>query len=785
MKTENLTLMWRKASRNKVFTLINIFGLSVGIAVFILIILWVQNEFSYDRHNENIDNIYRIEIGGSVYMVSAIGPAFKNEFSEIEKFVRFSGMGPALLTADMNSILAENTFLADSTLFDIFTYEFLYGDPKEALVTPFSIVLTETTAHTLFGDINPVGKALKVDNNFEVTVTGVIKDVSRTHMPVDAIASFVTLGKVMPQPDFLYSFGTTQYPTYFLIKDGVDISRLTEKMTGLTDEFYIQHGGKAGGHENELVPLKEIYFHENYFPFHLHGNLRFVYIFLMVSILTLVIACINFINLTIAKSSTVVREVGVKKVFGASRQQLFSQFLFESIILCFISSLFAIILIQIILPEFNHLTGGNLSLKNYLNAPYILSYFLIVALIGLLAGIYPAIRLSSFSPVKYLRKFGDRGISKSPFRTALVIFQFTVSIILTLSVFVVIRQIKFMKDYKTGFNTENIIILAMDGDIQNKREALKNEIMSIPGIHEMAFTSAPPGTVNNYEGFSYQGVRKGFPVFTVDPSFLQMLEVGITEGRNFSWERPNDRYGVCILNREAVELFGMENPVGSFLKHEYYLTTIPKNDIEVIGVIDDYHYISPKDSVGPALFCYGDWFNTACLKINPYNLPETLKQIETVWNKFAPGFPFKYQYLDEFYGRQYSGEATLSKILVYFAFVALLIACLGLLGLTSFLAQEKTREIGIRKVYGATSNLIIKLLSVNFLKWVVVAIFIGSPVAVIIMNKWLMNFAYHTTVSWWLIVLAAIILLSVSLFTILFHIVRVSGKNPVFALKHE
>ncbi|MDZ7635351.1 MAG: ABC transporter permease [Bacteroidales bacterium] len=382
MIKEQLTLTWRKTKRNKAFTLINIFGLSVGIAVFILIILWVQSEFSYDKFNKNIDKIYRIEIGGSVYMVSAIGPAFKNEFTEIEKFVRFSGMGSTLLTYEMESILAENTILADSTLFDIFTYEFLYGNPGDALVTPFSIVLTETTAHTLFGDINPVGKAVKIDNRFETTVTGVIKDVSRTHMPVDAIASFVTLGKVMPQSDYLYSFGTTQFPTYFLISEGVDIGQLTERMTKFTDELYVNHGGTAEGNENELVPLKDIYFHEEHFPSHLHGNLKFVYIFLLVSILTLVIACINFINLTIAKSSTVVREVGVKKVFGASQKQLFTQFLFESIILCFISSLFAVIVIRIILPEFNHLTGGHITLDYYLTASYVIIYFLIVALIG-------------------------------------------------------------------------------------------------------------------------------------------------------------------------------------------------------------------------------------------------------------------------------------------------------------------------------------------------------------------------------------------------------------------
>jgi putative ABC transport system permease protein len=785
MITEHLTLMWRKATKNKVFTLINIFGLSVGIAVFILIMLWVQSEFSYDKFNRNIDNIYRIEIGGSAYMVSAIGQAFANEFPEIVKFVRFRGMGSTLLTYETESLLLENAFMADSTLFDIFTYEFLYGNPREALVTPFSIVLTETTARTLFGDMDPVGKGVKTGNGVEATITGVIKDVGRTHMPVDAIISFVTLGKVMPQSDYLYSFGTSQFATYFLISEGVDIGKLAERMTDFTDEIYVKHGRTAGGHENELVPLKDIYFHDVHCQSHLHGNLKFVYIFLLVSILTLVIACINFINLTIAKSSTVVREVGVKKVFGASQKQLFTQFLFESIILCYISSLIAIIIIRIILPEFNHLTGGHITLDAYVTASYIIIYFLIVALIGFLAGIYPAIRLSSFNPIQYLHKFGDRGISKSPFRTALVIFQFTISFILTLSLFVVIRQLNFMKEYKTGFNSENIILMRMVGDINNKRDAFKNEIMSIPNIQEMAFTDTPPGTVNNYEGFAYQGVEAGFPVFTVDPSFLPMLGVKINEGRNFDWERPNDRLGVCILNREAVELFGMKNAVGSFLKHQYYLTTIPQNDIEIIGVIDDYHYVSPKDSVGPALFCYGNWYSTACLKVNPENLPVVLKQIEAVWNKFAQGFPFEYHYLDEYYGRQYKSESTLSRILVYFAFVAILIACLGLLGLASFLAQEKTREIGVRKVFGATSTLIVRLLSTNFLKWVIVAIIIGSPLAVIIMNKWLMNFAYHTTVSWWLIVLAAIILLSVSLFTILFHIIRVSGKNPVYALKYE
>jgi putative ABC transport system permease protein len=266
MIKEYFILMWRKTMRNKSFTFINIFGLSVGIAVFILITIWIQNEFSYDKFNKNIDNIYRIEIGGSVYMVSAIAQSFKNEFPEIEKAVRFSGVGSSLLTENEKSIMIDNAILADSTLFDIFTYEFIYGNPKDALVTPFSIVLSESTARTLFDANDPVGKSVKINNQFEATVTGVFKDVSKTHMPVDALASFVTLGKVNPQPDYLHSFGTSQYPTYFLIKEGVDIAKLAEKMTEFTNDLFVKNGGTAEGNENQLVPLKDIYFHNVHFP---------------------------------------------------------------------------------------------------------------------------------------------------------------------------------------------------------------------------------------------------------------------------------------------------------------------------------------------------------------------------------------------------------------------------------------------------------------------------------------------------------------------------------------
>lgn len=787
MIREYLKIFWRKTLKNKGYTLINVTGLSTGIAVFILIVIWALNEFSYDRFNENFDSIYRVEVGGSVYMVSAAALTYRNEFSEIEKSVRFSGQGRALLSNGDKSVFINNYFLADSTLFDIFSYEFVTGNPAEALKTPFTVVLTESTAKTLFGQEDPMGKTLRVHDAIDVVVTGVIRDVKHTHMPVDAISSFVTLGKLNSQPDFLHSFGTNQFPTYFIIRKGVDPSELAARMSVFTNEFYSKLRGRPvteAASRVELVPLKDVYFHDPYFLQHLHGNLKFVYIFLLVSFLTLVIACINFINLTMARSETVVREVGVKKAFGVSRNHLFSQFLLESVILCFVSSLIAVVLIRLLIPEFNNITGGHLSMRDYLSPGFVAMYFAVIAFIGMLAGIYPAIRLSSLNPVVYFRK-NIRGSGRSVFRTGLVIFQFTISTVLVLSVLVIISQLNYMKKFDTGFEDENVLTLRLSGSIGSKQQSFRNEVLAIPGVKDIAFSSAVPGETNNFEGFEYEGIRRSVPVFTVDPSFLPLLDIRLAEGRNFSWDRPNDRHGACILNREAVELWEIEDPVGKILKHAYYLTTIPKSEIEIIGVIDDYHYISPRDSVRPALFCYGDWYSRASLKLDRANMTESLGRLEKIWKDYAPGFPFSYTFLDDSYNSQYKSETTLNRILVFFSIIAILIGCLGLLGLTSFLTQQKTKEIGIRKVFGSTGILIIRRLSFSFLRWVLVALLLGSPVAAVVMSKWLSGFANHTGIEWWLFAIGGSALVVIALSTILIRIIRVSGTNPVVALKYE
>jgi putative ABC transport system permease protein len=787
MFKEYIKLFWRKILRNKGFTVINIIGLSTGFAVFILILLWSVNEFSYDKLNSNFGKIYRLEVGESVYMVSAAAAVYKNEYPEIEKTVRFSGQGKTLLTLNDKSLFINNYYLADSTLFDIFTYEFISGNPADALKTAFSIVLSQSTAESLFGRQDPVGSTLRINDTYDVVVTGVYRDVRKTHMPADAIGSFVTLGKLNKQTDFLHSFGTNQHPTYLLISAGTDVTDLSKRMSQFTNQFFQKLRGRSVDEQTsrvELVPLKDVYFHQPYFAQHLHGNLKFVFIFLIVSFLTLIIACINFINLTMARSEKVLKEVGVKKAFGVSGRQLYSQFLLESVILCFVSSLLAIVIIKLIIPGFNNITGGNLSLREYLTPGYIFFYLLIIAFTGTLAGIYPAVKLSSLKPMAYFRS--SQGGGKSLFRTILVVFQFTVSAVLILSVFVIIRQLDYMKKFDTGFDDENVITIRLNGNIRAKQQAFKDDVLAIPGIEKISFSSAAPGEVNNFEGFTYAEKRQSLSVFTIDPSFLSLLNIRISEGRDLSWERPNDRYGVCILNREAVKLFEIEgDPVGKFLKHTYYLTTIPRNDIEIIGVVDDYHFISPRDSVRPALFCYGDWYSRAVMKIDRVNLAETLGRLEKVWTSYAPGFPFSYTFLNESYNSQYKNETTLNSILVYFSVLAILIACLGLLGLTSFITQQRTKEIGIRKVFGSTGIKITGLLSFSFLRWVLLSFIIGSPVAAFVMNKWLAGFANHTAMSWWIFISGALMLVLIAFLTILLRIIKVAGTNPVAALKYE
>lgn len=786
MIKETLNLLMRKSKKHAGITLINIFGLSAGIAVFILISMWIRYERGYDSFQTRADNVYRLSFGNSTYLTAGEGPYFEENSVEIEKVCRFQRVGKSLLGVNNETFQAQNVWFADSTVFDLFSFELILGNKDEALRAPFTMVISESISKKLFGDESPLGKPVMVDGAFEVIVTGVMKDVDHTFMPVDVIGSFVTLGQVNSAPDFLNSLRTNQFQTYFLLKDNIDIHALEEKIDNLNITLFdIEPGTEVD--RAELVSLSELYFHPVHGPAENHGNSRIVMIFLAISILTITIACINFINLTIARSSDVATETGIRKVNGATQAQLFARFIVESLILCLVSSIMALTIIQLSLPGFSNLIGVSLTLSDYLSAKYIVSYFAMVIAIGLAAGLYPALLLSAYSPIHYLKSTVKREGSRSWFRTTLVIFQFTISTILIVSVMIVSKQLSFIRNYDHGFDKDNVVMIYASSDLGDRRDAFMERLRKIPGVKGVTMAGgAFSGT--NFESLYYLDKPFLMQFFTVLPGFVETMGIDLLEGRDFSYDRPADRINTCILNEKALELLEIpvDKAVGTILtRRDWYITTLPSKRIEVIGVVKDFNYRSLRDSITPVLICWGDWYGEMEVKIGELNSQETLTQMEAVWQEFLPAFPFEYRFMDDYFEARYNNEKRLSQVLIYFSVLAILIASFGLLGLTAFMIQARTKEIGLRKVHGATRIDVIRKVSAGFMKWVAVALLIGTPVSVLIMRQWLAGFAYRTGLDWWIFAVAWLLLLIISFVTILYHTLKISATNPVDSIRHE
>lgn len=785
MIREALKRLVRKSRKNTGLLLINILGLSAGLAVFILISMWISYELKYDDF-EGSENVYRLSFGNSSYLTAGEGPYFAENCVEIKDIVRSKTYGSVLFTYEDNTCRINNIRMVDSTVFDLFPYELIQGNKETALITPGTVVITESVSRTLFGNEDPTGKVVTVDGVFEAVITGVMKDVEHTFNPVDVIGSFVTIRLLNEEPDILESLRTTQYQTYFLLENNVSIQDLREKIHKLNIELFSIEDPDFVNNV-ELVNIRDLYFHPVHGPREMHGNRTLVMIFLAISILTLIIACINFINLTIAKSADSAVEVGIRKVAGAFKSRLFSSFLIESVITVIISSVIAIIAIIIVFPGFCNLVGLELSFSQFLNAKSIGAFAILVLLIGCLAGIIPAARLSAFDPLVYLRKMTKEGRPTTGFKTVLVIFQFTVSVILVISVLVVTKQMNFVKNYDLGFEQHNIIRVNISGEIGDKMDVFRERLKDIPGVVDVSYSGAAFGGTN-YEGFYYKDERYVTQFLTVEPDFIKTLDIEIISGRNFSYDRPADRLNTCILNESAANLIGIEPAVapGQIInRRDWYLTTIPSERLEIIGVVKDFNISSLRDSIPPYLICWGNWFGTFNIRLVGANQSETLKNIEKIWNDMNPFVPFTYRYMDDLISDQYNSEARLIKILMYFSILAIIISSLGLLGLIAISIQTRTKEIGIKKVHGACRNNIISEVGGGFLKWVAVSLLIGTPVAIIFMNRWLSGFAYQTNISADVIILGWIILIIISMFTILYHTLKISDTNPAESVKYE
>ncbi len=715
-----LRVFFRLIKKHKGYSFINFAGLTLGIGIFMMILLFVQQELSIDKHHENSDRIYRVqgENGRQLSMAPAVGKWIAENILEAEKVVRFKFRHDYLVKYQpKNDPTRERTTIvrdfgwSDPTVFDVFSFPLIAGDPGTAFEDPFALVLTESVAQRLFGSEDPIGKTLEVNNRYEYHVTAVIEDLKRTHLRFDVLAPFANLGKIIGQSE-LDSFDSWNLATFVLLPKNHDTAAVAGKITDLFHERLKELMNVD--FVFDLFPLEDIFFAAGS-SYRNHGSRTLVFVFMAVAVFILLIACVNFLNLSTARASLRAKEVGIKKVIGSTRRRLIIQFLGESVLYSLISFTAAIGLVSLVLPEFNRLMQRSLSMDYFYNPLIMLIFISGTALVGILAGIYPAFYLSAFRPVSVLKGERTKGIRSGIFRKVLISFQFTVTIILIIATLVVIKQIQYIRNKDLGFQKEHIVYMeiARNRDIRDNKQAFKDWLMQHPLIQNVTYSQGRPGFVANWEGFEHNGVRDGYAIFTVDPDYVDVYGLEILAGRNFSRERTTDPYRTCLLNEAAVFRLGLENPVGTILRHDDLGgSSFPVNDVEVIGVVRDFHYQTLRNEIQPMMFGWNDpWLWMISVKIAAERVPETLAHIENTWKEFSPGFPFDFHFIDDLVGSQYRNEERLAKTIGYFAALGIFIACLGLFGLASFLAERRTKEIGVRKVLGASVGEILMLLS--------------------------------------------------------------------------
>jgi putative ABC transport system permease protein len=793
MLRNHLKIAIRTFWKNKLFSGLNVIGLGVGMAAVWLMVLYVVDERSYDRFHANADRIVRVVQhaqwqGGDLNIAATPAPfaeALKRDYPAINKTVRFHPEGGGLITVGDKKMDVPAIFFADSTVFDVFTFPFLYGDPRTALRNPQSIVLTKSVAENLFGNASSaVGKVVEFSGHFPNTVTGVIEDVpTNSHLQFGALRSF---------PDnYTSGWQQAELYTYLLLTKGSEPDMLSAKLADFFPKYLKKEMGDVT-YRLELQPLPAIHLHSHLdYETSPNGNARTVSIFAAVAALILLIACINYVNLNTVRALKRTREVGVRKAVGSFRHQLIGQFLTESLLMTFLAGLVSAGLVVVALPYFNQLADKSLSLGGWSST--LLTVALFSLLIGTLSGIYPALRLSDFRPVSALR--GQLSNYQNPvvLRQALVVFQFVATVALIACSGIVYRQMQFVRQVDLGFNKEQVLTFHIDDETVRQRiDALKEALVQNPLIESAAAASNPIGN-NNIGGsgmfFEQQGAFSSnaqlVQKFLVDPDYLKTLEIGLVSGRNFSESFKSDASNAVLINQTLARQLG-PRPVGKRVR--YFIDQANHTaEARIVGVVKDFHTYSLQHKVEPLVL----QMPTASDKDNLYvrvragNVSAALAHIQTVYRAFSPTATLDFHFLDENFSKQYQAEQKQGNVLLTFTLLAIFIACLGLFGLVAFAAEQRTKEIGVRKVLGASVASIVALLSKDFLKLVLIAVIIASPIAWYAMHQWLQNFAYRVELTWWMFVLAGLVATGIALFTVSLQSIRAAQVNPVKSLRSE
>jgi len=804
-----LTTALRSTCRNKLYASLNVAGLAVGIASCMLILLFVQDELSYDRYHEKADRIYRVNthinikdrdmhFGATAHVQ---GPMLQAEFPEIENHVRFSDYGSQRIIRYGEKQFSEDKFIwTDPSCFEIFSWKLLQGDAGTALVRPNTVVITEEVARKYFAEENPIGRSLRVHNDTMYEVTGVVANIPKnSHFKPDFFASFSTL-KLEPTGNSAEDMlSNIDYVTFLLLRRGADPGILENKIAGYVEKHLGPVLENLGGTISmTLQPLPTVYLHSEIdAELERTGDVAYVYLFSAIGIFILILACLNFMNLSTARYSHRAREVGLRKVMGAGRGQLIKQFLGESLVLTALSVLFSFGLLSLLLPVFRNMSNKDISIGSFSNPFLWVGLLGLAAVIGLAGGSYPAFFLSSFRPVEVLQSKIRKAGGRSLMRVVLVTFQFTVSIVLIIGTLVVHNQLTYVGHKKLGYHRDHILSLTIrNPETQKSMEVLKNELSRHPRvIHAAASRTLPLGT-NGFTAYHVEDKPANeltmFFVQIVDGDYLDVFGMTVQEGRNFSEAFAQDRTDSVMVNRAAMKKLGwLSGAEGKII--ERFTGIDARKPYRVIGVVSDYHFQSLHEEIQPLILhnappweqTEGGDFNRLSLRLRPGNIEETMAFIRSKWREIDPQYPFEYSFLNDQYDNLYRNEKRLEKLFGYFTLLAILIGSLGLFGLTSFTAEQRRKEIGIRKVLGATVPGVVLLLLKETTKWILLAVVFAWPIGYLIMTRWLENFAYRIGLGPDLFLVAAFLAVSIAVVTVSYQTVRAALASPVNNLKYE
>lgn len=786
-------IAWRNLLRNKAFSSINIVGLAFGLTCCLLLGLYLNHELSYDKFHSNADKIVRVimeyKIGDAGnkgnFTSSKVFPEFKRKFPEVKNGVRISS-GSSRLVKYGEKVLVEKEFLfADSTFFNVFDFKLISGTADEVLKAPKMVVITKSAAARFFGTENPVGKTLLLGSKQDpYIVTGVTEDCpTNSQIQYSMVASISSFGPLQEE-----RYSDANYTTYLLMNSAGSLQPLQNKINGLMkqenekDEFKVNF---------ELEKFSKIHLYSPYDAFTPNSNINYIYIIMGVALLILMIACFTYINLSTARSAERAKEVGIRKVSGAFRLQLFWQFISESVVLTVLAFMLSLLLMVILLPSFNALAGTSLTYQQIANPYILLVALLLIAVIALLAGSYPALMLSGFQPVKVLKGAFKNTGSGTVLRKGLIVFQFVISVFLIISTFVIKSQLQFIQKKKLGYNRESVVVLDIDQKLIEKIDVVKNELSAIPSVKGVSLAYESPVKIKGGYSMSGTDLSKTMAVTAnpIDENYVKVTGLQIIAGTDLTLQDIKDAsnedytksYYHFILNESAAKAMGWQ-PQDAIGKKMYLGENRPG---EVRAVVKDFHFASLHSEIQPLVLFPGGWASNLFVKVDGSNMPVVLSEIGKKWKTIASHRPYTYRFLDEDYQKMYESEMRTGKVLNVFALLAVVLACLGLFGLSAYAARQRVKEIGVRKVLGASVAQVSILLSSGFVKLVVISFLIASPVAWVVMNKWLQQFSYRVNINWWVFAVAGVLSVLIALITVSFQSIKSALANPVKSLRTE